>query len=256
MLFDERIAFHGTFEAYTASVAPVNSSRRFLFGSCAERKARSSLARARCVRYTRHRMSGSHGPFAALVAAASTHPSAGRGLACAYAVLPREGRERLIAAVVEDARSEGVSSAPALVSLLSVEEDPELARVLAHALLEQKCVELTPADGPRALLAGNESSGGLLLAYPLHSDFVELVGVAWTPSGVTHTVVEPVARREDLEAHSKLLPDGLDFDETPVSYAVDRFASVLWAHRRRHGALPEGLERFADLFSVRMTATP
>ncbi len=194
---------------------------------------------------------GEKGPFSAFVALAARDPAAANALAGAYTRLPDEEREKLIDAVIADAAKEGVSAAPALVSLLATEDSVDLARRIATELLRDRCAELTPSEGPRAILAGNDRSGGVILSRPLHGDFVELIGVAWSEDGVTHAVVEPLALADDIRTHSRVLPDGLRFEDVPIAYAVDRLAEVLWSHRRNGHAIPTQLERYADLFTVR-----
>src|SRR5262249_54050478 len=105
--------------------------------------------------------------------------------------------------------------------------------------------------GPRALVAGDEQRGGVLLVRPLHGTFVEVLGLAWTrDAGVTHAIFDPLVHDGAASGHVARLPDGLRFDEAPMGYAIDLLAPVLWAHRRAHGVLPVGVERFADLFSI------
>ena len=79
--------------------------------------------------------------------------------------------------------------------------------------------------------------------------FVEILAAAWTPElGVTHVIVEPFAHASDLESRAAELPPALELRAAPIGNAIDLLADVLWRHRRKHGRLPDGLERFADLF--------
>jgi hypothetical protein len=195
--------------------------------------------------------SGRVGPFGALIVAAATDPSVARGLAGAYALLAVAARRRIIEAVLADALAEGISASPALIALLAVEEDPELARVIADGLNSAGGDGLRSTVSPRALLAGDQERGGVLLIRPLHGTFVEVLALAWTSGeGVSHAVFDPLVDDSAAAAHLSRLPDGLRFEETPTQLAVDVLAAVLWSHRRRHGSLPPGVERFSDLFGI------
>jgi hypothetical protein len=194
---------------------------------------------------------GRAGPFGALLAAAARDPAAARGLALAYASLDVAGRERIVDAVVADAAAEGISASVALAPLLAVEEDPVVARVIADAIGREGGLGLEVSTGPRALLAGDEHAGGVLLVRPLHGTFVEVLALAWDRDrGVTHCVFDPLVDDGMAAANASRLPAALRFEEVPVGYAIDRIAPVLWSHRRAHGVLPPGVERFADLFSI------
>lgn len=194
---------------------------------------------------------GRVGPFGALIVAAATDPAAARGLAGAYASLAVAARRRIIDAVLSDASAEGISASPALIALLAVEEDPELARLIADSLNSAGGDGLRSTVQARALLAGDEERGGVLLIRPLHGTFVEVLALAWTRNdGVTHSMFDPLVDDSVAASHTARLPDGLPFEETPTQHAVDVLASVLWSHRRKHGSLPPGIERFADLFGI------
>jgi hypothetical protein len=195
--------------------------------------------------------SGRVGPFGALIVAAATDPSAARGLAGAYASLAVAARRRIIEAVLADAMAECISASPALIALLAVEEDPELARLIADSLNSAGGEGLRSTVSARALLAGDEERGGVLLIRPLHGTFVEVLALAWTRAeGVTHSLFDPLLDDSAAVAHTGRLPDGLHFEETPTQLAIDVLAAVLWGHRRKHGNLPPGVDRFADLFGI------
>jgi hypothetical protein len=195
--------------------------------------------------------SGRVGPFGALIVAAATDPAAARGLAGAYASLAVAARRRIIEAVLSDAMAECISASPALIALLTVEEDPELARLIADSLNSAGGDGLRSTVAPRALLAGDEERGGVLLIRPLHGTFVEVLALAWVRSdGVTHSIFDPLVDDTAAATHTARLPDGLHFEETPTQLAIDVLASVLWSHRRKHGSLPPGVDRFADLFGI------
>jgi hypothetical protein len=191
------------------------------------------------------------GPFGALIVAAATDPDAARGLASAYASLAVAARRRIIEAVLSDAIAEGISASSALIALLAVEEDPELARLIADGLNAAGGDGLRSTVVPRALLAGDEERGGVLLIRPLHGTFVEVLALAWARTdGVTHALFDPLLDDSAAASHTSRLPEGLRFEETPTQLAVDVLASVLWSHRLKHGSLPPGVERFADLFGI------
>ncbi|HEX6239398.1 MAG TPA: hypothetical protein VFZ61_00840, partial [Polyangiales bacterium] len=195
--------------------------------------------------------SGRVGPFGALIVAAATDPAAARGLAGAYSLLAVAARRRIIEAVLSDATAEGISASPALIALLAVEDDPELARLIADGLNSAGGDGLRSTVSPRALLAGDQERGGVLLIRPLHGTFVEVLALAWTSAeGVTHALFDPLVDDTVASTHTARLPDGLRFEETPTQLAVDVLAAVLWSHRRRHGSLPPGVDRFSDLFGI------
>jgi hypothetical protein len=194
---------------------------------------------------------GRVGPFGALIVAAATDPAAARGLAGAYASLAVAARRRIIDAVLSDAVAEGISASPALIALLAVEDDPDLARTIADGLNAAGGDGLRSTVVPRALLAGDEERGGVLLIRPLHGTFVEVLALAWARAdGVTHALFDPLVDDSAAAGHIARLPEGLRFEETPTQLAVDVLASVLWSHRLKHGSLPPGVERFADLFGI------
>jgi hypothetical protein len=191
------------------------------------------------------------GPFGALIVAAATDPAAARGLAGAYASLAVAARRRIIEAVLSDALAEGISASPALIALLAVEDDPDLARTIADGLNAAGGDGLRSTVVPRALLAGDEERGGVLLIRPLQGTFVEVLALAWVRAdGVTHAMFDPLVDDSAAAGHIARLPEGLRFEETPTQLAVDVLASVLWSHRLKHGSLPPGVERFADLFGI------
>jgi len=194
---------------------------------------------------------GRRGPFAALLASAARDPAAARGLALAYASLDVLARRRIVEAVVADAHVEGISASAALAPLLAVEEDADVARAIADAISAAGGLGLESSVGPRALVAGDEEHGGVLLVRPLHGTFVEVLGLAWRRvEGVTHAIFDPLVHDGAASSHVEQLPEGLRFEEMPVSFAIDLLAPVLWNHLRTHATLPLGVERFADLFSI------
>jgi hypothetical protein len=194
---------------------------------------------------------GRVGPFGALIVAAAVDPAAARGLASAYASLAVAARRRIVEAVLADSLAEGISASAALIALLAVEEDPDLARLIADSLNSAGGDGLRSTVTARALLAGDEERGGVILIRPLHGTFVEVLALGWTRAeGVTHALFDPLVDDAVAVQHMARLPDGLHFEETPTSRAIDVLAVVLWGHRRKHGSLPPGVERFSDLFGI------
>jgi hypothetical protein len=215
--------------------------------SSSERTGRPPLAKAKAA---------SAEPFSALLAAAVENPSAAQGLALAYAALDRPQRQRLIDAVLADTRSADMDPSAVLAPLLGVEVDLELARYIASAISASGGAGLRCDATCRALLTGDASEGGALLARPLYGRFVEVLGLAWNrEQGVVHTLFEPLASAGDLERHARKLPWGSQLEEMPVAFALDTIVMALWHHRRLHGELPELVARFADLFEAAMFAS-
>lgn len=194
---------------------------------------------------------GRQGPFAALLGAASRDPAAARGLALAYASLDGVARRRIVEAVVADARAEGIAAGPALIPLLAVEDDADIARALADAISVAGPDAITVTTAARALVRGDESEGAALVLRPLHGPFVEGLAIAWTRAeGITCSWFEPLLAPGDTPVLEARLADGAPLEETPLAFAVDLLAPVLWRHRRAGRPTPAGIERFADLFSL------
>lgn len=194
---------------------------------------------------------GRAGPFGALLAAAVRDPAAARGLALAYASLDRLGRERIIEAVVADARAEAISVSAPLASLLAVEDDPDLAKQIAEAIADDGGAGLASSSTPRAFVAGDEIDGGVLLVRPLHGTFVEALALAWKERGeITHQTYEPMIDDSNAKHLLSRLPPDLRFEEMPIRFVIDRLAPIVWTHRRKKGELPAGMDRFADLFAI------
>jgi hypothetical protein len=192
---------------------------------------------------------GRTGPFGALVAAASKDAAAARSLAMAYAEHPAETRLRLIDAIVADAHVEGADVGALLALLLGIEAEPEVARAIAAAMHHHGGAGLAPATQASALAAGDNRAGAVVLTRPLYGDFVEILAAAWSAEGgVTHVLVDPLAHPADVDARAADLPPSLSLHPAPMERAIDLLADALWHHKRRFGTLPDGLERFADLF--------
>lgn len=201
--------------------------------------------------------SGPAGAFGALLSRTVEDPQAARGFAFAYASLPLRQRAEIIEAIVVDAGAEGINLSEVLAPLLSVEEDPQVARQLADAISAAGGRGLSPVEPLRALLAGDEPAGAFLLVRPLHGRFAETLGLVWEQArGITHATYEPLAHTEDPLPVLPGVADGLHFEEMPLSYALDIVTPVLWGHRRAHGALPEQVRPFADLFTIHPCPSP
>lgn len=181
------------------------------------------------------------GPFAALVAAAADDPGVTRGLALAYEALEPIERRQLVRAVTADAGAARVCSATALVALLSVEVDDAIARLIHESLRSVDASALRQRDQAQVAVAGDSDRGRAVLSAPLHGDFVEILELEWTESRVDTSRWEPLAHRRDAEGRRERLAA---LTATPI----DTVARVLWNHRQLGGAMPSGIERFADLF--------
>jgi hypothetical protein len=188
-------------------------------------------------------------PFAALLRAAVEDADAAQGLALAYAALPRAQREQLIDAVVDDADEEGICVSEVLASLLSVEDDAQVARRIASSISAAGGVGLATREPCRAMLAGDTTEGSLLLTRPLHGNFAEVLGLSWRDGeGIVHSFFEPLVRATDARHSAERLRHAGQMEEAPPAFAVDVVTPVLWGHRRKHGDLPEVVAHFADLF--------
>lgn len=187
--------------------------------------------------------------FGALVVAAATDAQAARGLVAAYASLPPGERRRLIAAVVSDARGEGISPAAVLASLLPAESDPELAARIAGSLAASDTRALRACAGARALLGGDAERGGVLFVMPLYAEFAEVFTLCWDLDGITQAHAIPLVRVDAASGEAYRLPPDLALAETPVEDALDVTRAAIWRHRRLHGRLPDELDRFAEVFA-------
>ncbi|MGD8861726.1 MAG: hypothetical protein PVI30_17075 [Myxococcales bacterium] len=188
-------------------------------------------------------------PFAALLRAAVDDAQAAQGLALAYAALPRAQREELVDAVVDDAHDEGICASQVLASLLSVEDDAHVARRIASCISAAGGAGLATREPCRAMLAGDEAEGSLLLTRPLHGNFAEVLGLSWRRGeGIVYSFFEPLVRTDDAPGSAERLRHADALEEAPPAFAVDVVTPVLWSHRRRHGDLPEVVAHFADLF--------
>lgn len=186
------------------------------------------------------------GPFAALVAAACSDAGASEGLAAAYAALPAPERARMVEAVVCDARLEDVSPAAALVALLGVETERDLALAIFAALRETGGEGLEVRGRERALWEGDAHRGSAVLICPLFGGFTELFSIAWDPSGVRRVASEPLLDGEDLERRLASLPQIGALAPIPFGRALDRITTVLWRHIRAHKQPPDGIARLAS----------
>lgn len=161
--------------------------------------------------------------------------------------MPGARRRALVRVVEQDARREGVSPAVVLAALLGVEEDPDIARAIFAAMEAAGGEGLCSRAGSRALLAGADEAGAAVLVRPLYGAFVELFALSWDASGIRSAIVEPLLEMDRVEEHLTGLPEARDLQETHFARAVQRVTDVLWAHVRRHGQLPGGVEPFAEL---------
>ena len=171
--------------------------------------------------------------FARLLKATESDGRSLASLGMAYAGFPCDAREALIEAVLRDTDH----PADILAVFLAVEDEPRLAQRLAELL------SVHPR-GPRAEsgAAFQQTSDGLevTLIRPLHGAFAEIMRIRWNDCGLLGIEVESIIHLKELEPLPRI----------PLSNALDRVAAPLWRHLRNGGAVPEGAERFAGLFSL------
>lgn len=177
-------------------------------------------------------------PFEALIAAAGRDPEAAAGLALAYADMPRAAREKLV---------ESIATHPnALVLLLGVEREPELAQAIADAL---RATAARPSEDRDVAFAwGDGQTGGVGVVRHLHGDFVDTLRVSWTPSELEAQVL-PIGRADDLEALRTRAAVPADARRVPREVAVDAMTEALWRHHRAGRAIPRDVQPFAELFT-------
>ena len=127
-----------------------------------------------------------------------------------------------------------------------------MAQHIADAIAALETTEMSTACRVRAMLAGDDQKGGIVIIRPLHGTFVEALGLAWcADAGITHAIYDPLLHAQEARKLIADLPEALQFEEMPLGFAIDMAAPALWGHRRMHGELPSEMERFADLFSCR-----
>jgi hypothetical protein len=153
----------------------------------------------------------------------------------------------MLEAVVHDARLEGVSPAAALVALLGVETERDLALAIFAALRETGGEGLEVRGRERALWEGDAFRGSAVLICPLFGGFTELLHVAWDARGVRRLAAEPLLDGDDLERRLAALPQIGALFPVPFARALDRITAVLWRHIREHKGPPEGMDRLASL---------
>jgi len=146
--------------------------------------------------------------FEALADRAIECDAAARALAAALAALSASEREALLAVL---AGAQGRDFGRVLARLVGAAGSPGEARMLAS-------VPVTP---------GRAFRGGDSVFLVAHDE----------PGALEVT-------RGRVAVHDRLDLDGLE--SAPLDRAIDEAAQLLWRHHR--GALPQGAERFADLF--------
>lgn len=205
-------------------------------------------------------------PFRALLSAAIEHEEAALGLSCAYADLPAGERGRLLDAVLEDARDEGIDVRLLLARLCGVERDGDLSdRILAAlgvdraALIAAQQAIPTPAarrEVAEVWLCGDAAAGAAMLIRPLEGTSHDVLGLRWRAArGIELTLREQV-RRDGLSAFAERLQgprssSSGELEPSPTEFASDVLAGALWQHVRACGALPEVIADFADLIGPR-----
>jgi hypothetical protein len=205
-------------------------------------------------------------PFRALLSAAIEHEEAALGLASAYADLPPSERGRLLDAMLEDARAEGIDVRHLLARLCGVERDGDLSdRILAALGVDRAALIAAhrplPTASSRAEVAevwlcGDSAAGAAMLIRPLEGTSHDVLGLRWRAArGIELTLREQV-RRDGLSAFAERLqgPRGSSsgqLEPSPTEFASDVLAGALWQHVRACGALPEVLADFADVIGPR-----
>jgi hypothetical protein len=206
-------------------------------------------------------------PFRALLSAAIEHEDAAVGLSCAYAELPVDDRARLLDAVIEDARAEGIDVRLLLARLCGVERDEGLSdRILAAlgvdrtALIAAQAATAHAPDargaGAEVWLCGDASSGAAMLVRPLEGSSHDVLGLRWRAARGLELTLREQVRREGLSAFAERLqgprgPASAQLEPSPTEFASDVLAGALWQHVRARGALPEVLAEFADMIGPR-----
>jgi hypothetical protein len=189
------------------------------------------------------------GTFGTLLPRAVNEPDLACGFAFAYESLDVTGRRQFLENVIDDAKIEGIDVTSLLASLLAVEEEADLARLIASKINVTGGKGLQSSVRAFALLAGDEERGGVVLVRPLFGSFVEVYALAWnSENGVTHALFDPIVNATQAAEYKANLPDELAFEKGPARYAVDLMAKVLWNHRKHIGPLPPQIGSFADLF--------
>ena len=187
-------------------------------------------------------------PFSSLVLRAPFDAEAVSALVLAYESLPREARKFLIEAVCDDAKTEGVSPAPALLSLLGVEDHRGLCADIAAAIQSYGGDEVRPTGQRLVFVRGTLREGLALLVEPLYAEFVELLELRWHEGEIIEQSYEPLVHSTEAQRrHDSLRGDHPAYGD---GLGVEILARVVWAERRRDKAMPTGLERFAHLFSA------
>ena len=187
-------------------------------------------------------------PFAALVSRSSHDPEALEALSLAYQSLPTDAKEAFVRAVQDDARQEGIDAGPILLAMLSVEDEASQAAALAALLEGSDRDRLRPQLERQICVCGTRRRGGALLAQPLYAGFSEVLDLSWDEFSITRVLYEPLAADDEVIRRVHRLQDG----GLTLGGTIGRevLARVMWSYRREHGGFPQGLDRFADVFSL------
>lgn len=194
-----------------------------------------------------------------LLRVAATNADGVTALAAAYAELDHAERARLVDAI-ESASLEHDVVFHLLATVLAVETDVAVAEHIVARMKRHRPHAAGPETDPslRAFVAGDESSGALVLLRPLHGPFVESLALAWSgatteePGVATLTSsFAPVLHESETAALVRSWSGRTSLDralvETVPRDAIELLATVVWTDHRRTGRWPAGLERFADL---------
>lgn len=172
------------------------------------------------------------GPFSELLRQAEHDGEACVAFALAYAEQATSARRKLIQATIEDLDE----PQQVLATLLSVEENPTLASILANELTERGLQAGHLDLG--ASLDGDDEAGEATLIQGLFGGFVERLRVVWDNDTVRRIEVEPLVHLKNVVANA---------DPRKVA---DRVAPKLLRYVRGGGKLPTAARRFARFFSV------
>lgn len=171
--------------------------------------------------------------------------------ALVYEGLPVEARAAWLDALDVDVPAMGLPRAAAYAPLFAVEVEPELRARIALAM-----GPLTEARSPRAFVGARADGVTMVaIALPIYLDFVELLVANVVPDALVASVAfESMVVAPPDEAGARLVVDGHELRPEPMDDAIELLAHAVVATRRSGAPIPEGMHRFADLFTPRCAA--
>jgi hypothetical protein len=187
--------------------------------------------------------------FTELLRAASTEHVVLEDLAAAYRSFSSEERRALMQAIIRDAHAARLPIVPALETLHSREDDPELREWLAVAI---------------ARLEGGSTSSPCLEGYVGHAPGHEVVIVVCSGA---HGQADAFGLRRDMHggkveyrfsSRAKPAEEGVDValwtdipvEPVPRGVAIERLVEMLWQYRRAHGHMPHEARCIVDFIEV------